>query len=120
MTGSQSSTTAFIVHIFCLDARYQSVTTGAESARRVDETPNHFAQIPLLPGINSCQALEISPMHTAMSQRESIRVYSMNLSCYLYSIKHNILIIVKQHIYLSALTHKRMVLLKYLKILMQV
>ena len=32
-------------------------------------------------------------MHTAMSQRESIRVYSMNLSCYLYSIKHNILTI---------------------------
>lgn len=39
-----AGTTASIAHIFCLDARYQPVTT-AESARRVDETPNHFGTV---------------------------------------------------------------------------
>lgn len=40
-------------------------------------------------------------MHTAVGQHESIRVYSTNLSCYLCSIKYNILVITEQRTYVS-------------------
>lgn len=44
----RAGTTASIAHIFCLDARYQPVTT-AESAWRADEIPNHFTNLDVVP-----------------------------------------------------------------------
>jgi len=94
MTGSQSGTTASIAHIFCLDARYQSVTT-AESARRVDETPNHFARV-LLPRYKLSLVLWRYLLYACDCGSTRIDMSLLDqliISRYFCFLKHNILMI---------------------------